>query len=117
LEVGLIVDGEVLHLTPTQLAALLRHEQLEAVADRRAWRGVGAGGRQHQANLDLGLRLGMNGTAGGGEGKSEGCLAEELLSGFHENVSSSLCTMVCLFGCGAESRRLGVAGTQPSATS
>ena len=50
---SLVVDLDELDLAAAELAALLADVEPEAVLDGGAQRGEGAGGRQHQADLEL----------------------------------------------------------------
>jgi len=77
---ALVVDLEVLHLAAAELAALLLHVQLEALLDHVAERGIGAGGRQHEADLERRrLGAGADRGEGGRGGQGEGGGAWELL--------------------------------------
>src|SRR6185503_11311019 len=70
-----VVDLEVFDLAAAELAALLVHVQLEAVLDRIAERGVGAGVWQHEAHLDLvlGMRAERNCRGGDGGQRAQNC--------------------------------------------
>jgi hypothetical protein len=74
--VALVVDLEVLQFAAGELAALFLHIELETLLDHVAERREGAGGRQHQADLDGGLLgLGRAGSAAQQRrGKRKGCL-------------------------------------------
>ena len=74
--VALVVDLDELDLAAAELAALLRHVAAEAVLDRRAERGEGAGGRQHQADLELGRACAW--AASGGEAAAAAARAMRL---------------------------------------